>query len=47
MMIVIDVTKENAKQVLKRKQNGENICPNCTKRAMKLILEGIIKLPGV
>jgi hypothetical protein len=44
--IKIEVTKENCKEVLERKQNGENICPLCVKEAVKLLMSNIFKVPS-
>ena len=45
-MIEVEVTKENAREILKRKQNGENICPICIKKAMEFISKKVFKLPN-
>jgi hypothetical protein len=45
-MIKIEVTEENCKEVLKRKQDGENICPFCVKEALALVLSSIFKAPS-
>lgn len=46
-MIQIQVTEENAKEVLERKQTGENICPVCVKQAFDIIKAKIFQLPEV
>ena len=43
--IKIEVTEENAKEVLKRKQEGENICGLCVKDAYNILTASIFKLP--
>jgi len=45
-MIKVEVTEENAKEVLKRKQDGEPICPICVKEAFELIKKNVFKLPN-
>jgi hypothetical protein len=44
-MIKVEVTKENCKEILKRKQDGENICPLCVKEAFGFLMASIFKLP--
>jgi Cys-tRNA synthase (O-phospho-L-seryl-tRNA:Cys-tRNA synthase) len=44
-MIKIEVTDENAKEVLKRKQDGENICPVCVKQALDEVMKKILVAP--
>jgi len=44
-MIKIEVTDENAKEVLQRKQDGENICPICVKDALNRLTKNIFKVP--
>lgn len=46
-MIIVEVTKENAREILKRKQNGENICPICVNKAMAFVQKTIFKLPSL
>jgi hypothetical protein len=45
MPIKVEVTEENCKEVLKRKQNGENICPICVNEAFNLLKTNMFKLP--
>jgi uncharacterized Zn finger protein (UPF0148 family) len=45
-MIKVEVTEENCKEVLKRKQDGENICPICVKEALALVMSNIFKVPS-
>jgi hypothetical protein len=45
-MIKIEVNEENAKEVLKRKQDGENICPICVKDALSIIIKNVFKVPA-
>jgi DNA modification methylase len=42
--IKIEVNEENAKEVLKRKQEGENICPICAKEAFQKVKDSIFKV---
>jgi hypothetical protein len=42
--IKIEVTEENYREVLKRKQDGENICPLCVKEAMEKVKKKIISI---
>jgi uncharacterized Zn finger protein (UPF0148 family) len=44
-MIKVEVTDENCKEVLQRKQDGENICPLCVKDALIRLTKNIFKLP--
>jgi hypothetical protein len=46
-MIKIEVTDENCKEVLKRKQDGENICPLCVKEALNTVLKKIFIVPAM
>jgi hypothetical protein len=41
--IVVEVTNENAREILLRKQNGENICPKCLKHAYKKLISKVFK----
>ena len=43
--IKIDVTDENAKEVLQRKQDGENICQLCVKDAYTRLTNKVFTLP--
>jgi len=43
--IKIEVTEENCREVLKRKQDGENICPLCIKEAFQMVRGSIFKIP--
>jgi hypothetical protein len=43
--IKIEATEENCKEILKRKQDGENICGNCVKDAFNILRNNIFKLP--
>jgi len=45
-MIKVKVTEENCKEVLKRKQDGEKICPLCVKEALTLVMSNIFKVPS-
>jgi hypothetical protein len=42
--IKIEATEENCREILKRKQDGENICPLCVKEAMEKVKASIFKL---
>jgi len=44
-MIKVEVTEENCREVLKRKQDGENICPLCVMDAYKIIQSLIFVIP--
>ena len=43
--IKIEVTDENAREVLQRKQDGENICPMCVKEALTKVIKNTFVLP--
>jgi hypothetical protein len=42
--IKIEVTEENCREVLKRKQDGENICSLCVKEAMQKVKKKIFSI---
>lgn len=44
-VIKIDVTDENAKEVLQRKQDGENICQLCVKDAYTKLVNKVFTIP--
>jgi len=44
-VIVVEVTDENCKEILIRKQNGENICPKCVKAAFDKV-KNVFKVPN-
>ena len=46
-MIKIEVNESNASEVLKRKQEGENICPICVADALKITLSKVFKVPNI
>jgi hypothetical protein len=43
MPIVVEVTNENAREILLRKQNGENICVVCLREAYKKVTAKVFK----
>jgi hypothetical protein len=40
--IYVEVTAENAKEVLARKNSGENICPKCVKQAFEIVIGRVL-----
>jgi hypothetical protein len=45
MPLQIEVTEENAVEILERKQAGENICYRCVKDALDLVKLRIFIVP--
>jgi bacterioferritin-associated ferredoxin len=44
-VIKIEPTEENYKEILKRKQDGENVCGLCVKAAFNILKNKVFTLP--